>query len=54
MWWDWESPEAAVVSETTFSAAVKGLMFDNRTGEVDPGVLPPTMPSKLTTNPAKI
>lgn len=29
-------------------------MFDNRTGEIDPGVVPPEMPYKNATNPAKL
>jgi len=53
LWWDWESPEAAKVTTETFQFATKGLMFDNRTGEVDPGVAPPTMPAKVASNPAK-
>jgi hypothetical protein len=53
-WWDWESPEAAKITNETFQFSTKGLMFDNRTGEVDPGVVPPQMPAKVAENPAKL
>jgi len=55
LWWDWESPFAANVTATNFQFNVKGLIFDNRTGELDSGVLPPEgMPAKNDSNPAKL
>ena len=43
---DWETPEAAVITETSFGIGVKGLFFDKAIGEEDPGVVIPTMPYK--------
>jgi len=56
LWWDWESPIAANVTETNWQFNVKGLFFDNRTGEINPtGVVPPAnMPAKDEANPAKL
>lgn len=53
LWWDWESPTAAIVTSNTFEFATKGLLFDNRTGEVDPGVVPPELPYRHD-NPAEL
>ena len=41
---DWETPQAAVVTDTKFAIGVKGLMFDREIGEEDPGVIVPDMP----------
>lgn len=54
LWWDWESSVPALVTEDYWGFAVKGLMFDNRTQEVDPGVIPTTMPYKQTEHPAQL
>jgi hypothetical protein len=44
---DWETPEAAIVTETAFEIGVKGQFFDKRIGEEHLGVLIPDMPYKL-------
>lgn len=41
---DWETPQAAIVTDTQFAIGVKGLMFDREIGEEDPGVIVPDMP----------
>jgi hypothetical protein len=44
-WWiDWETPEAAIVTDSTFEIGVKGLMFDSQFGEEEPSIAIPTMP----------
>jgi len=41
---DWETPEAAIVTDTYFSIGCKGLMFDKQIGEEEPSVVIPDMP----------
>lgn len=48
---DWETPAAAIVSQTAFEIGVKGLMFDKRVGEQDPAVAIPEMPYKDSSKP---
>ena len=44
-WWvDWETEEAAHVTNTYFAIGVKGLMFDKSFGEQEPAVAIPDMP----------
>jgi len=44
-WWvDWETEEAAHVTNTYFALGVKGLMFDKAFGEQEPAVAIPDMP----------
>ena len=52
-WWlDWESPNAAIVTGTSWNLAVKGLMFDHSIGEIYPNVTIPAMPYKDISKPA--
>jgi hypothetical protein len=48
---DWETPEAAQITETSFNIGVKGLMFDKAIGEEEPSVAIPDMPYKNSTLP---
>lgn len=41
---DWETPEAAIVTDSTFEIGVKGLMFDSEFGEEEPNIEIPVMP----------
>jgi len=41
---DWETPQAAVVTDTSFAIGCKGLMFDKRIGEEEPAIAIPDMP----------
>jgi hypothetical protein len=50
---DWETPEAAVITETSFGIGVKGLFFDRAIGEEDPGVVIPDMPYKDSSKNAR-
>ena len=46
-WWlDWESPSAAIVTSDYWAIAMKGLMFNNSTGEIVPDVAVPKMTYK--------
>ena len=40
---DWETPRAAIVTDTAFEIGVKGLLFDKKIGEQDPAVAVPEM-----------
>lgn len=50
---DWETPQAAVVTDTSFAIGVKGLMFDKRVGEIEPSIAIPDMPYYNSTRPEK-
>ena len=41
---DWETPDAAIVTDSTFEIGVKGLMFDSLIGEEEPSIEIPVMP----------
>ena len=41
---DWETPQAAIVTDTSFAIGVKGLMFDKLIGEEEPSIAIPDMP----------
>ena len=41
---DWETPYQAVITDTKFAIGCKGLMFDNRFGELEPTIAIPDMP----------
>lgn len=41
---DWETPQSAIVTDTSFAIGVKGLMFDSALGEVEPPIAAPDMP----------
>ena len=41
---DWETPQAALVTDTSFAIGVKGLMFDRAIGEEEPAQSIPDMP----------
>lgn len=41
---DWQTPQAAVVTDTSFAIGVKGLMFDKAIGEEEPAQAIPDMP----------
>lgn len=41
---DWETPERAIVTDSSFEIGVKGLMFDDRVGEEEPTIAIPNMP----------
>jgi len=54
-WWlDWESPSAAIVTSDYWAIAMKGLMFNNSTGEIVPDVAVPKMTYKDITEPAQL
>lgn len=41
-WWiDWQTPEAAVVTDTNIGVGIKGLFYDNEIGEEEPAVAIP-------------
>jgi len=48
---DWQTPEAAIVTQTALEIGVKGLIFDKRVGEIDPAVAIPELPYKDTAQP---
>lgn len=50
---DWETAEPVTVTNTYLGAKVKGLFFDQRVGEEDPGVTIPTLPVHLDTQTQK-
>ena len=50
---DWETPEAAQVTDNSFSIGVKGLMFDREFGEEEPQVAIPDMPAYNATRTEK-
>ena len=41
---DWETPQPAVITDTSFAIGVKGLMFDKAIGEEEPAQTIPDMP----------
>lgn len=41
---DWETPQSAIITDTSFAIGVKGLMFDKDFGEEEPSVNVPDMP----------
>lgn len=45
---DWQTPEAAVVSDINIGVGIKGLFFDNEIGEEEPLVAIPAMPLHST------
>jgi hypothetical protein len=50
---DWESPNAAIVTASSWNIATKGLMFDKSIGEIIPAnVTLPTMPYRDISKPA--
>ena len=56
LWFDWESPSAAVVTESSWDFAMKGLLFDHRyaEGPQAPNVTIPEMPYRFSSQPAEI
>ena len=48
---DWETPEAAQVTDIAFEIGVKGLMFDRDFGEEEPSVEIPDLPYHDTSKP---
>ena len=50
---DWETPQQAIVTDTSFAIGVKGLMFDDLIGEEDPGIKAPDMPYFNSSYPEK-
>ena len=48
---DWETPEAAQVTDIAFEIGVKGLMFDQDFGEEEPSVEIPELPYHDTSKP---
>jgi len=50
--WDWQSPNAAIVTDTRWEVAIFGEMFDSRLGEVAPTGPFPTMPYSDSTKTA--
>ena len=47
---DWETPEAAIVTDAQFQIGVRGLLFDKLIGPEEPTVAIPDMPYHLSTH----
>jgi len=50
---DWQTPEAAIVTDTTFELGAKGIMYDNQIGESEWSTDFADMPYKDTTESAE-
>ena len=50
---DWETVEAAVVTETAFEIGAKGIMFDSQIGEAEWSTDFVDIPYKVETEPAQ-
>lgn len=50
---DWETPQSAIITDTSFAIGVKGLMFDKDFGEEAPAVTVPDMPYYDSSQPEK-
>ena len=46
---DWETPDAVQIEEDFLAVGIKGLLFDNKTGEIESSVPIPDMPSYNST-----
>jgi hypothetical protein len=45
-WWlDWETPEAAIVSEGGLTVGIRGVMFDTDFGLEEPDIEIPSLPN---------
>ena len=51
---DWSIPSEALITTSLMEVGIKGLMFDQAVGEIEPNVLPPAMPTHDSSLPAQL